>query len=65
MKIYIYMGNYYTTRDFGLVKVVARAFNIESGETMIMFSEIREGGYSSECKLMNEDNFFKNIVTTG
>jgi hypothetical protein len=55
------MGEYYMTKNCGLVRTVCRALNMETGDSMIVFVVVDTGGYASEAKAMTETNFMKMI----
>lgn len=60
MKTYVEMGAYYNVNPYGLVRTVCKAYDHESGESMIAFVHIDKGGYAGDIFLMSEAQF-KNI----
>ena len=59
-KNYVAMGSYYNANPYGLVRTVCKAFDYQSGEAMIAYVNVNEGGQASDIFLMPED-IFKNI----
>ena len=59
-KNYVAMGSYYHANPYGLVRTVCKAFDYQSGEAMIAYVNVNEGGQASDVFLMPEDTF-KNI----
>ena len=59
-KNYVAMGSYYNANPYGLVRTVCKAFDYQSGEAMIAYVNVTEGGQASDIFLMPE-NEFKNI----
>ena len=59
-KSFIGMGDYYHANTYGLVRTVCKAYDFESGEAMIAYVNVNEGGYVSDVFLMPEIQF-KNI----
>ena len=59
-KSFIGMGDYYHANPYGLVRTVCKAYDFESGEAMIAYVNVNEGGYVSDVFLMPEIQF-KNI----
>ena len=57
---FVAMGSYYRANPYGLVRTVCRGFDYQSGEAMIAYVNVLEGGHASEIFLMPE-NEFKNI----
>ena len=60
MKTYVEMGAYYNVNPYGLVRTVCKAYDHESGESMIAFVHVGKGGYAGDIFLMPEVQF-KNI----
>ena len=60
MKNYVEMGSYYNSNPYGLVRTVCRAFEHETGEAVIAYVNIEEGGTASDIFFMPEVQF-KNI----
>ena len=50
------MGYNYLDKDGCLVRTVCRAFT-ETGEPVIVYTNIQNGGYVSDIYLMNEQKF--------
>lgn len=59
-KKFVGMGDYYRANPYGLVRTVCKAFDDQSGEAMIAYVNVSEGGYVSDVFLMPEVQF-KNI----
>lgn len=57
MKSYVEMGGYYNSNPYGLVRTVCRAFDYESGEAVIAYVNIKEGGVASDIFFMPEVQF--------
>ena len=60
MKNFVEMGSYYTANPYGLVRTVCRAFDHQSGDSMIAYVNIAKGGVASDVFIMPEDQF-KNV----
>ena len=52
------MGCYYFS-DKGLVRTVARAIDVETSKSMIIFVNIESGGCVSQPLLLSEEKFAK------
>ena len=59
-KNYIEMGGHYHANPYGLVKVVCRGFDHLSGEAVIAYANIGNGGIVGDIFMMPEEQF-KNI----
>ena len=59
-KNYVAMGSYYHANPYGLVRTICKAFDYQSGDAMIAYVNVNEGGQASDVFLMLEDTF-KNI----
>ena len=59
-KNYVAMGTYYHANPYGLVRTVCKGFDWQSGEAMIAYVNVDNGGVASDVFLMPEDQF-KNI----
>ena len=59
-KNYVAMGTYYRANPYGLVRTVCKAFDYKSGEPMIGYVNVSDGGVASDIFLMPE-NEFKNV----
>lgn len=57
MAKFVAMGEYYYEQPYGLVKVVCRAYDHESGEPLIIYANVDDGGCSSELFSMSEWHF--------
>ena len=57
---FVSMGNFYRANPYGLVKTVCRGFDANSGDAMIAYVHVGEGGCASDVFFMSE-NEFKNI----
>lgn len=60
----IFMGDYYTINEYGLVRTIARAKSCETDKNMIMFAVVGEGGLHKETLLLNEEDFIKKITSS-
>lgn len=60
MKKFVEMGDYYRANPYGLVKTVLRGFDHLSGEAMIAYVNVQDGGMASDVFFMPEEEF-KNI----
>lgn len=53
----IEMGSYYRAEPYGLIKTVCKAYNSDTGDSMVVFSKVEVGGYAGEMKVMPESTF--------
>jgi hypothetical protein len=51
------LGRYYKTKEYGLIRTVCHATNLETQENMIGFVKIGKGGLASDMALLNEKHF--------
>lgn len=64
MKNNINMGSYHVcSATNSLVKVVARAIDINSDNPMIMFAYVGQGGIASELHYMREADFIATYIS--
>lgn len=56
------MGRYYHSNVFGLVKVICRAIDHLSGESMIIYAQVGKNGCASEPWAMEEREFENTYV---
>lgn len=64
MKKFVEMGKFYQANPYGLVRTVCRAFDAESGDAMIGYVNVSNGGCASDVFVMSE-TCFKNIFMEG
>ena len=57
---YVAMGSYYQANPYGMVRTICRATDFNSGEAIIIYVNILNGGFASETFAMPEVEF-KNI----
>lgn len=55
------MGVYYNTATLGLVRTVARGFDNQSGEPMIMYAPVDNNGCMKDFWLMPEKEFINTV----
>lgn len=60
MKNFVKMGSYYRANPYGLVRTILRGYDHLSGEEMIAYVNVKNGGMASDIFLMPETEF-KNI----
>lgn len=51
------MGVYYNSKEFGLVRTVCQAIDLNSKKVMIAFVKVGEGGCASEMYLLPRNEF--------
>ncbi len=61
-KNYVAMGAYYHTNPYGLVRTVCKAYDYQSGEAMIAYVNVDNGGVASDVFLMPENVFINVFV---
>lgn len=56
-KSFIAMGDYYESKSFGLVRTICRAIDVKTGDPLIVFTNVKEGGIAGEIMSMKKSDF--------
>ena len=54
---YVGMGCFYRANPYGLVKTVCRGFDVDSGDAIIAYVQVGEGGCASDVFFIPETEF--------
>ena len=57
MKKFVEIGSYYNIQPYGLIKTICRAYDYETGEAMIVYANVNDGGYVSDAIVLPECDF--------
>ena len=62
-KFFVSMGEYYGNSDtIGLVRTIGRFTNKATGDVMIGYADVGEGGYVNDAYVMPESEFIAKYV---
>lgn len=56
-KNFVAMGEYYFSEKYGRARTVCRGTDMKTGESMIAFVKVNEGGVASEVFFISEVEF--------
>ena len=56
-KNFIAMGDYYESKTYGLVRTIARAIDVYTKDSVIIFTEVGSGGIAGDILSMKESDF--------
>lgn len=62
MSKFVGMGCFYRANPYGLVRTVCRATDINSGDVMIAYVNVKNGGIASDVFLMPENEFINTFL---